>query len=52
MKEIMDMPYIQFIIGMLDVVQIDYEAKSGKENDRVNKPKTAEEEVAAITGFL
>jgi hypothetical protein len=45
----MSMPYIQFVIGMADAPQIDYEAK---EKDETITPKNAQEESSALRGFL
>lgn len=44
--EIMKLPYIVYIIGMIDAPSIDYDSK---QNEDVNKPKSAEEEIAAFT---
>lgn len=44
------MPYIQFVIGMADAPQIDYETKKSKEE--INIPKNAQEESASLRGFL
>lgn len=46
----MDMPYIRFIIGMLDAPAIDYDKK--EETNQVKKTKTAAEEIAAFSQFL
>lgn len=47
----MRMPYIRFIIGMLDAPAIDYQ--DGKEEKtQVKKTKTAAEEIAAFSRFL
>jgi len=48
-KEIMKLPYILFVIGMLDAPSIDYESKKTKE---YNTPNTAEEEINAVTNAL
>ena len=45
----MAMPYIQFVIGMLDAPQIDYESKK---KDETYTPKNAQEESASLRGFL
>ena len=43
-KEIMKMPYIVFVLGMLDAPQIDYDTKKTKEK----KLDSAESQVNAI----
>jgi hypothetical protein len=43
-KEIMRMPYITFVLGMLDAPQVDYESKKEK------KIETAADQIAAFTG--
>lgn len=49
-KDILKLPYIQFVIGMLDAPQIDYESKKEKNKDKKNM--TPEEELAVIAGAL
>lgn len=49
-KDIMSMPYIQFVIGMADAPQIDYETKDKK--DETFTPKNAQEESTSLRGFL
>jgi len=51
-KDIMSMPYIQFVIGMADAPQIDYETKDKKEKDEIYIPKNAQEESKSLRGFL
>jgi len=46
LNEINNMPYIQFVIGMLDAPSIDWEKKKEK------KIETAEDEVNAIMNAL
>lgn len=43
----MKMPYIQFVIGMLDAPQIDYDSKEKE----VIKAETEEEELKALSQF-
>lgn len=45
-REIMEIPYILFVLGMLDAPCIDYD----KKKEEIIVPKTAAEEIAAITG--
>ena len=47
-RDIMALPYIAFVLGMLDAPQIDYESKK----EKLNTPQTAEEQVAALTGVF
>lgn len=47
-NEIMKLPYISFVIGMLDAPQVDYDSKK---ND-ILKPKTKEEEIAAMNAIF
>jgi hypothetical protein len=47
----MKMPYIRFIIGMLDAPAIDYQ-DSKEDRTQVKKTKTAAEEIAAFSQFL
>lgn len=47
-KNIMKLPYIMFVIGMLDAPQIDYENK----REKINEPKTKEEEIAAMASIF
>lgn len=49
-KEIMKLPYIFFVISMVDAPQIDYESKDKKAE--IAKPKTADEEIAALTSIF
>ena len=49
-EQIMKLPYILFVVGMLDAPSIDFDNK--KEKEKVNTPKSADEEIAAITGAL
>ena len=49
-KEILKLPYIQFVIGMVDCPQVDYESKNKKEE--TNVPRTVEEEITALTRAL
>ena len=49
-QEIMKMPYIMFIIGMLDAPSIDYDKENKKEKEI--QPETANDEAASLTGFL
>jgi len=46
-KEIMKIPYIVFVIGMLDAPQIDYDTDKKK---KIIKPTNADEEMSAIMG--
>jgi len=48
-KDIMKIPYIMFVLGMADAPQVDYESKKDK---KTTTPKTAEDEIAAISGAL
>lgn len=48
---ILKLPYILFVIGMLDAPSIDYESKKDKK-DKITIPKTAEEELAVVMGIL
>ena len=48
-NEILKIPYIMFVIGMLDAPSIDYEKKK---NEKIITPKNAASEIAAITGAL
>ena len=47
-KEILEMPYIMFILGVLDAPAIDYEDKK----EKVHVPKTEKEEINALVNFL
>lgn len=49
-REIMKLPYIQFVIGMLDAPSIDYENRKVKKEE--TKPATADQQVAAIMSAL
>lgn len=49
-NEILKMPYIFFVIGMLDAPSIDYDKK--KKDEKIISPKTAQEEMNAIAGLL
>jgi hypothetical protein len=49
-KEILKLPYIQFVIGMLDAPGVDYDSK--KKEDDIHRPKGQKAEIAALTGFL
>lgn len=48
-ENIMKLPYIFFVLGMADAPWIDYDSK--KEKEKVNRPTTVEEELAALTGM-
>lgn len=48
MKEILELPYIQFVIGMADAPQICYK----KKEDDVILTNSAEEEILAVTKAL
>lgn len=47
-EDIMKLPYIAFVLGMLDAPQIDYDSKK----DNLITPKTAADEAAAFAGVL
>lgn len=47
-NEIMRLPYIIFVIGMIDAPQADYDTKK----DNVVKPKTKEEEIASMNAIF
>lgn len=49
-KEILKLPYIQFVLGMLDAPQIDYDKKNKK--NKKEEPKTVEDELAIIASAL
>jgi hypothetical protein len=48
LKEVLKMPYIMFVISMLDAPSIDYESKKRK----TNSLKDADAEMALISGAL
>jgi hypothetical protein len=50
-KDIMKLPWIMFIIGMLDAPSIDYDGKKSKK-ESINTPVDAAAEIAAFTGVL
>lgn len=50
-RQIMRLPYIQFVIGMLDAPAIDYDSKK-KKKDEVITPKDKTSEINAITSAL
>ena len=47
-NDIMKLPYIAFVLGMLDAPQIDYDSKK----EKTKTPQTAEEEAAALMGVF
>ena len=47
-KSIMKIPYVMFVLGMLDAPQINYDSKK----EEISTPKTAEDEAAAIVSAL
>lgn len=47
-KDIMKLPYIFFVIGMLDAPAIDYDKKKQK----TYTPETGKDEINAFMGFL
>lgn len=47
-EDIMKLPYIAFVLGMLDAPQIDYDSKK----EDLYKPPTAGDEAAAFVGAL
>jgi hypothetical protein len=47
-QDIMKLPYIAFVIGMMDAPQIDYDSKKEQEI----KPKTVDDEASALVGCL
>lgn len=47
-KEIMKIPYIMFVIGMLDAPHIDYDSKK----EDIIETKTKEEELAAMAAIF
>jgi len=49
--DILDLPYIQFVIGMYDAPSVDYK-KKGSNSDTVTEPTTAEQEIAAISSIF
>ena len=49
-KQIGQLPYIMFVLGMLDAPQIDMKEKN--EDVKLNVPKTPEEEMNALLGFF
>jgi hypothetical protein len=51
-KEILKLPYVMFVIGMLDAPAIDYESKEEKEKDTLISPKDANSEINALIGAL
>lgn len=50
-KEILKIPYIMFVIGMLDAPSIDYDSKKDKK-DKIKKAESAGEELAAVAASL
>ena len=48
-KQIGQLPYIMFVLGMLDAPQIDMKEKN---EDSTSTPKDAEAEVNALLGFF
>lgn len=50
-KQIMKIPYVLFVIGMLDAPSIDYDSKK-KEKKKKKTPKTAKGEVNAVINAL
>lgn len=49
-NEILKLPWIIFVLGMLDAPQIDYDKE--KKNEGKVIPKTAEEEAKAFINFF
>lgn len=49
-EQIMKLPYVMFVIGMLDAPSVNYNDK--KDEEKTNKPKTAGEEMNAVAGLL
>jgi len=51
--QILKLPYIQFVLGMLDAPSIDYSSKKEKATKpKVNTPKTADDEINAVIAAL
>lgn len=48
-KQIMKLPYILFVLGMLDAPSIDY---GSKEKEKVIIPETAQDEANALINAL
>lgn len=51
-EEILKVPYVMFVWGMLTAPQVDYEKGKQNKEGKVHKPKTQKEEIAALNGFL
>lgn len=51
LRNIMNLPYIYFVIGMLDCVTVDFDSKDSKKIKN-KEAKTAEEEMAAFAAFM
>ena len=49
-REIMKIPYIQFVIGMLDAPAVDYDKK--KDKKEITTPDTAESQASAVMSAL
>lgn len=49
-NEVLELPYITFVLGMADAPQIDYESKKVNKDTKV--PQTKEEEINAFSSFL
>lgn len=47
-NDIMKLPYIAFILGMLDAPQVDYDS----EKEDIKKPQTKEEEIAVMNAIF
>ena len=47
-KDILKIPYITFVIGMLDAPSVDYDSKK----EKVNTPKTKQDEINALLGVF
>lgn len=46
---ILRLPYIYFVLGMIDAPYIEYDEL---EKEEVHTPKTVEEEISSLTNFL
>ncbi len=47
-EDILKLPYITFVLGMLDAPQIDYD----KKEKEIHEPKTAGDEANSLIGAL
>ena len=49
-NEVLELPWITFVLSMLDAPSIDYDSK--KKEEKTNTPKTAKEEADALRGLF